>query len=300
MNTIAAAVCWLLVHGFGVAALLATNLPETIQNGWWFVCKDLAVIMIIHTLTYIYLITRRFKEASKHGNCNQQGLLQLMPSVAVQPDQCKPAASCCADYQFNSRLSQHELKWHCRRCNTWRPARARHCKSCKICINGFDHHCGLLQICVGSHNHGAFWLYLSMQTLVCICALHHALTAIRYRVQSQGDGCMILASVMVALCIFLVSLVVGALLCFHTYLISANWKSCEILPVLHCVVQLQQVHQQSCHQQTGVMQRSMFSKGVLKNWYHFVFDRSLYDSVADNQQASSINTWFDNELYSCC
>lgn len=55
------------------------------------------------------------------------------------------------------------------------PMRAKHCQTCKRCIRRFDHHCPWIENCVGERNHRWFVVYLMVQLLALLWALHIAL-----------------------------------------------------------------------------------------------------------------------------
>ncbi|KAG7219196.1 hypothetical protein INR49_006289 [Caranx melampygus] len=55
------------------------------------------------------------------------------------------------------------------------PMRAKHCQTCKHCVRRFDHHCPWIENCVGERNHRWFVVYLLVQLLALLWALHIAL-----------------------------------------------------------------------------------------------------------------------------
>lgn len=117
----------------------------------------------------------------------------------------------------------------CGYCLLQQPMRAKHCQTCKRCVRRFDHHCPWIENCVGERNHRWFVVYLVVQLLALLWALHIALSGISPRVTWElwfrANG-FLLASL--AVCgIF--SVVVLLLLGCHLYLVSINCTTWEFM-----------------------------------------------------------------------
>ncbi|XP_034548578.1 probable palmitoyltransferase ZDHHC12 [Notolabrus celidotus] len=117
----------------------------------------------------------------------------------------------------------------CGYCLLQQPMRARHCQTCNRCVRRFDHHCPWLENCVGERNHRWFIVYLVVQLLALLCALHIALSGISPSVSWElwfwSNG-FLLAVVGV---VSVLSVVVQLLLGCHLYLVSVNCTTWEFM-----------------------------------------------------------------------
>ncbi|XP_070761014.1 palmitoyltransferase ZDHHC12-B-like isoform X2 [Enoplosus armatus] len=114
----------------------------------------------------------------------------------------------------------------CGYCLLQQPMRAKHCQTCKRCVRRFDHHCPWIENCVGERNHRWFIVYLLVQLLALLWALHIALSGISPSVTWELWFRANLAALGVV-CVF--SVVVVLLLGCHLYLVSINSTTWEFM-----------------------------------------------------------------------
>ncbi|XP_032371488.1 palmitoyltransferase ZDHHC12-A isoform X1 [Etheostoma spectabile] len=113
------------------------------------------------------------------------------------------------------------------------PMRAKHCQTCKHCVRRFDHHCPWIENCVGERNHRWFIVYLLVQLLALLWALHIALY-VRVSGVSPSPTWVLWFRVNAFLLVVLVlvgvfSVVAGMLLGIHLYLVSINCTTWEFM-----------------------------------------------------------------------
>ncbi|XP_023117732.1 palmitoyltransferase ZDHHC12-A isoform X2 [Amphiprion ocellaris] len=117
----------------------------------------------------------------------------------------------------------------CGFCLLQQPMRAKHCQTCKRCVRRFDHHCPWMENCVGERNHRWFVVYLLVQLLVLLWALHVALSGISsgvtWELWFRGNGFLLAALAVVGV----FSVVVALLLGCHLYLVSVNCTTWEFM-----------------------------------------------------------------------
>ncbi|XP_056274933.1 palmitoyltransferase ZDHHC12-A-like isoform X2 [Pseudoliparis swirei] len=165
----------------------------------------------------------------------------------------------------------------CGYCLLQQPMRAKHCQTCKRCVRRFDHHCPWMENCVGERNHRWFMVYLLVQLLALLWALHAALSGLS-PVVSWDQWFRANGFLLAALCVVGVfSAVVLVLLCCHLYLVSVNCTTWEFMAR----------HRISYLKNRGD-ERSPFDRGPLCNLRDFCCARSAvtweatYDRSAPN------------------
>ncbi|XP_061528659.1 palmitoyltransferase ZDHHC12-B-like isoform X2 [Phycodurus eques] len=97
--------------------------------------------------------------------------VSLMDPGFVLADTVKPS-----DLESESMMPQSSTcrLRRCGFCLLQQPMRAKHCPTCCRCVRRFDHHCPWIENCVGERNHRWFVLYLMVQLLTLLWALHVA------------------------------------------------------------------------------------------------------------------------------
>ncbi|XP_062237333.1 palmitoyltransferase ZDHHC12-B-like isoform X1 [Platichthys flesus] len=117
----------------------------------------------------------------------------------------------------------------CGYCLLQQPMRAKHCQSCQHCVRRFDHHCPWIENCVGERNHRWFIVYLLVQLLALLWALHIALSGISpgatWELWFRVNGFLLVALLVVGV----FSVVVALLLGCHLYLASINCTTWEFM-----------------------------------------------------------------------
>ncbi|XP_008334122.1 palmitoyltransferase ZDHHC12-A isoform X2 [Cynoglossus semilaevis] len=117
----------------------------------------------------------------------------------------------------------------CGYCFLQQPMRAKHCQTCNHCVRRFDHHCPWIENCVGERNHRWFIVYLLVQLLTLLWALHFALSGISpsNSWESWFRVNIFLLATLVLVGVF--SVVTAVLLCSHLYLASINCTTWEFM-----------------------------------------------------------------------
>eukprot|EP01016_Furgasonia_blochmanni_P033260 TRINITY_DN3463_c0_g1_i3.p1 TRINITY_DN3463_c0_g1~~TRINITY_DN3463_c0_g1_i3.p1 ORF type:complete len:346 (-),score=52.85 TRINITY_DN3463_c0_g1_i3:394-1431(-) len=133
---------------------------------------------------------------------------------------------------------------YCKECNLSQPYRTRHCDLCEKCIHKFDHHCFWIGGCVGELNHRKFWWLLLFQTLVLAWMFSVALSGLdiysgdpvpvdtkkitKASKASENSTTKEYGAYMIcAFLSFCFLAFTGALLIYHTFLISTNQTTWE-------------------------------------------------------------------------
>ncbi|XP_035995798.1 probable palmitoyltransferase ZDHHC12 isoform X2 [Fundulus heteroclitus] len=109
------------------------------------------------------------------------------------------------------------------------PMRSKHCQACQRCVRRYDHHCPWIENCVGERNHRWFLVYLAVQLLVLLWALHVTWTgfgpAPSWRPWLRSNGVLLAVGALLALLALVVLLLLGS----HLYLVSINVTTWEFM-----------------------------------------------------------------------
>uniref|UniRef100_A0A3Q2QCW3 Palmitoyltransferase n=1 Tax=Fundulus heteroclitus TaxID=8078 RepID=A0A3Q2QCW3_FUNHE len=117
----------------------------------------------------------------------------------------------------------------CAHCLLQQPMRSKHCQACQRCVRRYDHHCPWIENCVGERNHRWFLVYLAVQLLVLLWALHVTWTgfgpAPSWRPWLRSNGVLLAVGALLALLALVVLLLLGS----HLYLVSINVTTWEFM-----------------------------------------------------------------------
>jgi len=193
----------------------------------------------------------------------------------------------------------------CDVCGVYQPVRTKHCDLCEKCVHKYDHHCFWIGACVGEFNHRKFWAFLFFQTILHIWCFQIGDSGLDHYMwqpnlqnneedyKASGYTSEYAAFMLCCLTNFIFTLFAGALLIYHTYLISSNQTTWEF------------------SRRSQISYLRIYPKGFLP------FDTGFFNNLKltflhDNQRktwtlpsvevANATNTfnWCDNEYYSCC
>mmetsp|Transcript_60253 Transcript_60253/g.141947 ORF Transcript_60253/g.141947 Transcript_60253/m.141947 type:complete len:337 (+) Transcript_60253:51-1061(+) len=115
----------------------------------------------------------------------------------------------------------------CKKCRKPKPPRAHHCSICRKCVLKMDHHCPWVATCVGHRNYRTFYLFMFWLWTGCVyvmCTMGPAFLSNLHRKRGQRENGAVVFSFILA---FSVSIAVGLLLSWHTYLIATAQTTIE-------------------------------------------------------------------------
>jgi len=143
------------LHVYGVYAVCWVLLPP------WMSYKDeagtrhLSLAGVFHSLCFVFVAVMAVVSHFR-GMTTDPG--------AVPPD-AKPLDEVKLPDAQQEEESLAQPKKLCRRCRSFKPARAHHCSICKRCIIKMDHHCPWLNNCVALGNMKYFALFVGYSTV---------------------------------------------------------------------------------------------------------------------------------------
>ena len=116
---------------------------------------------------------------------------------------------------------------YCIICKVEQPMRAKHCKECGKCVALHDHHCPWLGVCIGERTRCYFYGYLVLEAVLLWLTLGMAVCSFEWAESPFGwllSNAILLISTLI---VGLFTLMVTALLGFHSYLALANLTTCK-------------------------------------------------------------------------
>jgi len=122
----------------------------------------------------------------------------------------------------------------CKVCKRDQPLRTKHCYDCGKCVYTFDHHCFWIGNCVGEYNHRLFWWYLFFEfiTVCWTCSLSASTFRATSGLNWASDWVYYnLPSFLAMLVCIGFTILLGALLFFHSYLVvtgQTTWEASSI------------------------------------------------------------------------
>jgi len=124
---------------------------------------------------------------------------------------------------------EHMVK--CQLCKRQVRLSSKHCSLCGRCIAGFDHHCDWLNICIGSANYRYFLvLLISLEALTSVQVVCGAVGLTYLGKETERDwkwGLMVAGVVVIELCLAVLVVILGFLLCFHAFLRAKSMTTYE-------------------------------------------------------------------------
>ncbi|XP_076823697.1 palmitoyltransferase ZDHHC12-B-like [Clavelina lepadiformis] len=152
-------------------------------------------------------------DMSKSNNSEKMRILSGDSEKKTSPVQC-----------FNLEPDER-----CGLCGLQRPMRAKHCRECKHCVRRFDHHCPWIFNCVGERNHKWFYTFLVTEMALLGWGFYISITGYEIGDNSNSWVSHNILLVLVDIFIVVLFLVVGSLVCIHTYLILQNHTTWETM-----------------------------------------------------------------------
>lgn len=215
----------------------------------------LVIYTVVYTFTYYYLL-----DNSLPLNFKKIGVSILFYTFAIMTFICHTVSMVTNPGEIDSKILINYIKngdapvptdnnsLICKQCLKERPERAHHCRNCQKCFLKMDHHCPWIANCVGYFNQKAFYLFLFYATIgdliACICFIFrimhpsfvNMLIYPKRRINPQAEYLVleVLASLQDPILIvigsalsFAMSMAIGALFIYQTYLIMNNMTSIE-------------------------------------------------------------------------
>lgn len=163
-------------------------------------------------------------EGEAGGRCrhSRESSLGVPPSLAPSADDPNAVAE-----GRHPEQSGHRLRF-CKICKMYQPLRCKHCRDCGKCVRTHDHHCPWIGTCVGEGNRVFFyWFLLCQASELLVFGVEGFLALLEEGsdLSTWVNGLPVLCAGLVV--IFLLSIMVFCLLCFHSYLATANLTTWE-------------------------------------------------------------------------
>lgn len=118
----------------------------------------------------------------------------------------------------------------CRKCDSFKPARAHHCHVCRRCVLMMDHHCPWMANCIGFYNYRYFFLtllYLTVGCAYCVVVACYKYSIPRLSKVQSGKQMMTGDKFFVFFLCICAGLAVFILLSWHVYLVLSGQTTIE-------------------------------------------------------------------------
>ncbi|KAA8524634.1 hypothetical protein F0562_011057 [Nyssa sinensis] len=121
---------------------------------------------------------------------------------------------------------------YCQICKIYRPPRSCHCAICDNCVEKFDHHCPWIGQCIGLRNYQFYLTFLITALVFFIYIFSFSCLRFHQRILQIGTGLFGMlgnSPETLALISFSFAAIgfLGALACYHVYLIAINETAYE-------------------------------------------------------------------------